>query len=172
MPLQETRRQRRQRCAEGIVKMDLLATAPGDDLSAESLIQKYPWGTVLVAGWESIEPAVKLRRLAAQRQHYLDVFLGSVDSSGKITIHPLENGGDANRTIILSRDDLPGDARGTTELWERLHQPFLADAEAQADPLKKIEGFRAAIAVDYGCELAHQHLADVARQMLQQPTPK
>jgi hypothetical protein len=48
-------------------------------------------------------------------------------------------------------------------LWERLHAPFLASADAEVDPMRKIEAYRRAIQVDYACELAHQKLADVAR---------
>ena len=65
-----------------------------------------------------------------------------------------------------------GFRRGTTEtfakvasLWERLHLPFLRDADAEAEPLKRIERYRRTIAVDYACELAHQKLSQTAREL-------
>jgi hypothetical protein len=56
-------------------------------------------------------------------------------------------------------------------LWERLHVPFLAAADAEANPLRKIAGYRQTIEVDYACELAHQHLADVARELCKAAQP-
>jgi hypothetical protein len=50
-------------------------------------------------------------------------------------------------------------------MWERLHAPFLAQADMTHDPEQKIEAYRRTIAVDYACELAHQRLADVARAL-------
>src|SRR5215210_567005 len=58
MPLQEARRQRRQRCGEGVVALDLMAQGPGDVLDGRHIIENYPHGQLLVAGWGSIEPAV------------------------------------------------------------------------------------------------------------------
>jgi hypothetical protein len=49
---------------------------------------------------------------------------------------------------------------------EQLHTPFIAAADAQADPIQKMEGYRRAIAVDEASELAHQKLSDVAREMM------
>ncbi len=51
----------------------------------------------------------------------------------------------------------------TMASWEQLHLPFLADADAQTDLLRKMDGYRKAIAVDYACELAHQKLSATAR---------
>jgi len=50
-------------------------------------------------------------------------------------------------------------------MWEDLHRPFLAAADIQVDPIARIEGYRRAQRVDYGCELAHQKAADVAREL-------
>ena len=50
-------------------------------------------------------------------------------------------------------------------LWERLHTPFLAEADAQGDAVAKVEGYRKTIEVDYACELAHQKLSDAARRL-------
>ena len=51
-------------------------------------------------------------------------------------------------------------------LWERLHTPFVMAADAEADPIRKMEGYRTAIRVDYASELAHQKLSDTARLMM------
>src|SRR5881275_2878658 len=59
MPLQEARRQRRQRCGEGIVRLDLIARGAGDPIRAQEIIEKYPHGQLLIAGWGSIQPAVE-----------------------------------------------------------------------------------------------------------------
>ena len=53
-------------------------------------------------------------------------------------------------------------------MWERLHVPFLAAADMQADPVQKIEGYRKTIRVDYASELAHQKLSDVAHELARQ----
>jgi hypothetical protein len=50
-------------------------------------------------------------------------------------------------------------------LWERLHAPFLAAADAQSDPIRKMDLYRRTIQVDYACELAHQKLSDVAKNL-------
>src|SRR6476660_6397786 len=66
MPLQEARRQRRQRCGEGVVALDLVAQGPNDNLDARRVLENFPHGQLLVAGWRTIEPAIWLRRLAAE----------------------------------------------------------------------------------------------------------
>jgi hypothetical protein len=76
-PLQEARRQRRQVCGEGAVRLDLWAGGPDDALDAEQIIADHPHGQLLVAGWASIEPAVRLRELARQKQLYVETFLGA-----------------------------------------------------------------------------------------------
>jgi hypothetical protein len=197
MPLQEGRRQRRQRCGEGIVRLDLLARGTDDRIDARDIVEKYPNGQLLVAGWGSLEPALQVRRLQSQRDLYLDTFLASV--------YPMDGG---RIVVIVATDDSPlpppdpmpleelrrrlpphslilpgnqllqGPMRGDTRtwgmimaLWERLHAPFLAATDAQSDPLLKIAGFRKTIEVDYACELAHQHLSDVARQLCKSAPP-
>ena len=74
-------------------------------------------------------------------------------------------------SIVLHENELPrGSQKGdwrtfshVMEMWERLHAPFLAQADQTVEPMQKIEAYRRTIAVDYACELAHQKLADVAR---------
>src|SRR5436309_8234740 len=51
MPLQEARRQRRQRCGEGIVRLDLIATGQSDIIDGRRIVKDYPHGQLLVAGW-------------------------------------------------------------------------------------------------------------------------
>ncbi len=53
-------------------------------------------------------------------------------------------------------------------MWERLHTPFLAAADADKDLVARIEAYRMTIRVDYACELAHQRLSDVARDLARQ----
>src|SRR5437773_3665545 len=74
MPLQETRRQRRQRCGEGAVRLDLIASGPGEEPDPEEIIARYPQGQLLVAGWGSIAPAQRVRELQRQRALYVETF--------------------------------------------------------------------------------------------------
>jgi hypothetical protein len=78
LPLQEARRQRRQRCGEGVVCLDLLAEGPGDQLDARHVIENFPHGQLLVAGWGSLAPAVALRQLQGRFGLYVETFLGAV----------------------------------------------------------------------------------------------
>jgi hypothetical protein len=192
MPLQEARRQRRQRCGEGVVALNLIAADANDHVDGQRIVENYPHGQLLVAGWRSIEPALQLRRLQREHLLYLESFLAAVlpvGSSKLVVIVPTEDvalptGEFASvddlirrlpaHSIVLSEDELPAEARkGDTNtyaqvmaMWERLHAPFLAAADMQINPLRKIEGYRRAIAVDYACELAHQKASDAARQIL------
>jgi hypothetical protein len=174
MPLQEARRQRRQRCGEGIVKLDLIAKGPEDYLDPEKIVEAYPHGQFLVAGWQSIEPALKVRRLQAEREQYAETFLAAVHPATnglKIMIVALEEM--KTPSIELVESDLPRGARKgntktfahTMSLWERLHRPFLTAADATVDLLRKIEAYRQTIRVDDACELAHQNLSFAAAQL-------
>lgn len=191
MPLQEARRQRRQRCGEGTICLDLIASGPDDQITGRHVVENYPHGQLLVAGWKTLEPAIDVR--AQQKLHslYVETFLAAAYPMGAgrvIVIAPTEDvqlpAGDFNSVdalaaklpahcILLSDNELPQGARpGTWQtyaevmaLWERLHLPFLAAADMQADAHGKIEGYRRTIHVDYACELAHQKLSDVAHQL-------
>lgn len=193
MPLQEARRQRRQRCGDGVVCLDLIATGPNDVIDARHVIENFPHGQLLVAGYQSIAPAVEVRRLAREHQFYLDAFLAAVYDvdAGRgraVVIAPTEDAALPRQapssldelirlsppgSVVLGERELPaGSRKGTADtfgnvmsLWERLHEPFLAAADAQADPVRKMEGYRATLRVDYACELAHQKLSDAARSM-------
>jgi hypothetical protein len=191
MPLQETRRQRRQRCGEGIVRLDLVAENQSDHIEARHVLENYPHGQLLVAGWGTIEPAVQFRALAAKHGLYAETFLAAVYpvSSGRaVVIVPTVDaalptpeprsrealvGQLPAGSLVLVQSELPrGSRKGTYEtygevmaLWERLHAPFLEAADRETEPLRKIEMYRQTIAVDYACELAHQGIAAVAREL-------
>jgi hypothetical protein len=189
MPLQEARRQRRQRCGEGVVCLDLIAQDAGDHVDGQRIVENYPHGQLLVAGWGTIEPAKKIRDLQKQHGLYVETFLAAaypVGGARAVAIVPMDSvalPGLAPRSIdellralppnsmVFHENELPkGPQKGTwqtyaavMDMWERLHAPFLAQADMMHDPIQKIEGYRKTIAVDYACELAHQKLADVAR---------
>jgi len=190
MPLQEARRQRRQRCGEGIVCLDLISLGPEDRMDGRHVVEHYPHGQLLVAGWGSIDPALRVRELQAEHGLFVETFLAAVYPVGpeaRVVVlvptadvrlpPPLPQSIDAllpqlpAHCIILTENELPrGSRRGTWKtyaevmaLWERLHSPFLAAADMQVDPVQKIEGYRKTIRVDYACELAHQKISDTAR---------
>ena len=192
MPLQESRRQRRQVCGEGGIKLDLLAAGPDDRLDAEHVLTHVAHGQLLVAGWATLEPAVEVRRIAAERGLYVETFLAAVypvaGGGRAVAVVPLaaelpppaegESPDDLARrlpehSVVLDADDLPrGHLPGTDEtfartmaLWERLHAPFLAAAAEVADPRVRIDAYRRTIAVDYACEKAHQWLSGTAGEM-------
>jgi hypothetical protein len=170
LPLQEARRQRRQRCGEGIVCLDFLASGPQDQMDVESIVGQIPHGQVLIAGWNSVEPAIRARTLRSERNLYLDVFLAAARQDGSVDVFALLND---TTGLKFAAGELPhGRQRGTAEtyaftmsIWEQLHTPFLNAADAETDPLKKIAGYRRAIEVDYACELAHQMMAEVIARM-------
>jgi hypothetical protein len=195
MPLQEARRQRRQRCGEGIVCLDLISHGPDDRIDGRHVAEHYPHGQLLVAGWGSIEPALRIRELQAEHGLFVETFLAAAYPTGPesrervIVLVPLDHVRLPPplpqpidvllpqlpvHSVVLAQSELPrGSRRGTWEtyaqvmaIWERLHTPFLAAADMQVDPVQKMEGYRKTIQVDYACELAHQHLADAARKRI------
>lgn len=194
MPLQESRRQRRQHCGEGVVRLDIVAADADVPLDPKRIVEENPHGQLLVAGWASIDPAVEVRRLQMERSAYVEAFLAAVYPIGAgraVVIVPtaevrlpgasvrsvdelLENV--PPHSIVLNETELPrgprpGDTHTfaqTMALWERLHAPFLSAADAEAEPLRRIHAYRRAIDVDYACELAHQRLSHTARRMAQQ----
>jgi hypothetical protein len=196
MPLQETRRQRRQRCGEGIVALDLIAHGPTDAIDGRRIVENYPHGQLLVAGWGSINPAVKVRELQSEHTLYVETFLAAVYPIGSgraVVIVPLPEIPPPDRhpasiddlirlapphSLIYNLEELPkgtrkGDWHTYAEvmaMWERLHAPFLAAADMQVDPIQKMEGYRKTIRVDYACELAHQKLSDVAKSLSRKKT--
>jgi len=202
MPLQEARRQRRQRCGEGTVKLDWISQEPQEAIDAQTVIEAHPAGQFLVAGWGSIEPAMQVRRLATERQLYVETFLAAVypivdsairpDTAARVVLivptaeTPLPDA--QPRTpedlaallpvgaLLLNADELPaGERRGDTTtyaqvmgLWERLHRPFLKAADAATDRVTRMAAYREVLRMDYACELAHQRLSDVAKELTRQ----
>lgn len=173
LPLQEARRQRRQRCGEGTVWLDLIAHSPTDILDPEQIVEQAPHGQLLIAGWETAAPAAAARRLAEERGLYLDVFLAAATAADPCVVLPRLDS-PVSEGLPLQLQTLPrGQHAGTfqtyaftMDLWERLHSPFLAAADAMLDPIARMQGYRGVIEVDYACELAHQKLADTARGVL------
>jgi hypothetical protein len=192
LPLQEARRQIRQRCGEGIVCLDLIPEGPDDVMDPLHVVRNFSHGQLLVAGWGTIEPALRVRQLAAQHGLFLETFLAAAYPGPRerlIAIIPIPQIRLPDpepremeelarlcppHSIVLSESEVPhGSRRGTFQtygqvmaMWERLHTPFLAAADAQKDPLQKMEGYRTTLRVDQACELAHQKLSDVAREMM------
>ncbi len=193
MPLQESRRQRRQRCGEGTIRLDLIAASAHDTIDAAAVAQNYPHGQLLIAGWGSIEPARQFRAIATRQRLYAETFLAAV--------YPMAGGGRAvvivpnaevalppadempidrliprlpPHTLVLSMTELPAGQRPgdtvtfahTMSLWERLHLPFLAMADSTRSLERRIAAYQKTIGIDYACELAHQKLSDAARQLL------
>jgi len=185
MPLQEARRQRRQKCGEGTVHLGLIAKSPNDKLPVERIIDQYPFGQLLIAGWGTIQPAIQFRRLQAERGLYVDTFLAATypTTDGPIIAIipedcplPAANEPDPRlppHTLLFKSNQLPlspqkGDYETYShvmQIWESLHTPFLQFADAQKDPIEKIQAYRRTIRIDYACELAHQKLAAVAARL-------
>jgi hypothetical protein len=185
MPLQESRRQRRQRCGEGVIRLEYFASGPDDQLDGRKIVQAAGHGQILIASWGSILAAVDGRRQQMESGLYVDVFLAAVYpvDSGRIVaiipdkdvmlppIGPMPVNMLMRRlpphSIVLSDAELSA-ARtyaATMAIWERLHAPFLAAADATVNPIRRIEAYRKTIRVDYACEPAHQKISDTARQI-------
>lgn len=192
LPLQEARRQIRQRCGEGAIQLHLLARSSGELIDPQQIISGFPHGQLLVAGRGTIQPAVEIRRIALQKQLYVETFLAAVypviDSDSVIAIVGLEKSSlpppvprpidelqtllPANSVLLETRqipaDSVTGNATtfaGVMALWERLHTPFLLAAGIETDAIRRMEAYRLTLRVDPACELAHQFLAEIARHL-------
>jgi hypothetical protein len=174
LPLQEARRQRRQRAGEGVVCLDLIATGPEEGLDPERIAREIPHGQLLVAGFQSLAPSLELRRIQSERALYLDTFLAAAYPSQSglvVTIYPLPDSTEHCLTLPigeLPHGRVPGTAKTygqVMDLWERLHAPFLATADSEKDPISRIQAYRLAIEVDYACEFAHQRLSNAAKEL-------
>ena len=170
---------------------DLIAQDANDRVDGERIVQNYPHGQLLVAGWGTIEPALKIRDLQKKHGLYVETFLGAafpvgdsravaiVPSDGVKLPDPISRSIDEllrllpPNSMVYHQNELPrGAQKGTwktyahvMDMWERLHAPFLGQADMMHDPIQKIEGYRRTIAVDYACELAHQRLSQVAIEL-------
>jgi hypothetical protein len=172
MPLQESRRQRRQRCGEGKIRLDFIASGPTERINGKDIVETIQQGQILVAGWGSIQPATEARRAQKELELYVDVFLAAAyptDQGRTVVIVP---GDDAMLPATPNRIEISDAELGAVKtyeavmaIWELLHAPFLAAADATVDPVSRMEAYRKTIGVDYACELAHQRLADTARGM-------
>ena len=195
MPLQEARRQARQRCGEGRVDLHRIATGAADVIDPAAEVDACPHGQLLVAGWGTAAPAAAVRRLAVERHLYVEAFLAAafpaadagrplvavVPTDGPLPPPVPRSAADLlaalpHGSFLIDADSLPPvTARGTSatyavvmSVWERLHAPFLAAAEAEPDPLRRMAAFRRTIDVDPAAELAHQHLSTTARDVARQ----
>lgn len=195
LPLQEARRQRRQLSGEGTIDLSThIARDASSNIDAAAIALRITHGQVLVAGFGTIAPAIALRKIARQRQLYLDVFLAAaypVGGSVGVLIVPSDDVAlppaqayspdellrrSPPHAILLPIDQLPppqprGDTKTfayTMDLFEQLHRPFLALADA-AQPLEqKVMLYRRTIEVDYAAEFAHQRLSNTARELARQ----
>ncbi len=177
LPLQEARRQIRQRCGEGAVRLHLFPASPDQKIDPARILNDCPTGQLLVAGWNTIAPAVELRQLAHERHLYIETFLASIEPTPGhnplITIAPLPDWPRVENCLRLKSDQLPPDAprgnantfAGVMDLWEQLHTPFLQAAKNQPNPIDRMQAYRLTLQVDPACELAHQFLADIARHL-------
>jgi len=195
LPLQEARRQIRQRCGEGAVALHCIAPGSAAVIDPETLTRQYPTGQLLIAGWGTIQPAIQLRKLAAERSLYLETFLAAIypvinpviNPDPVIAIVPIESPMPDPQprqlaelallvpagTLLVPVDQLPAAAaKGTANsyaqvmaIWERLHLPFLNAASTEPDPVRRMQRYRLTLRVDPACELAHQFLADIARKL-------
>lgn len=129
MPLQEARRQRRQICGEGTVRLDLWATSDEDVFQPHELVKTISHGQLLIAGWADIAPAVEFRRLASEMGLFVETFLGAV--------YPLDADGLRRVVAIVPTDNItlpPADValEGRLDELARRLPPFsiiLADDE-------------------------------------------
>lgn len=192
MPLQEARRQRRQRALEGLFCFDLVSDGPEDHIEGRHVLENYPHGVLLVAGWGTLEPALQTRKLQGRFRLYVDVLLGAkyplIGGGNAIVVVPHEHailpavcprrwnelpGVMPAHSLIFREEELPkGPRHKTPELiskvqgwWESMHWPFVLDARDTRDLRKRLSAYRRAIEVDYGCELAHQELSDTVKQL-------
>lgn len=196
MPLQECRRQRRLRCAEGDCQLSLISTDPDQPIDPQTILNNHPQGQFLIAGYGTLAPAAEFRRLAAKAGCYADTFLAAayriVGGATAVVIAPHANTGlppaDTYsidnllgllppHVILLNAADLPpaGDTSPATlasvqSLWQRLHLPYLAMADNTQHPIHQIDAYRQVLTVDYACELAHQRLSDTARKFKSSPS--
>src|SRR5688500_7833072 len=163
MPLQEARRQRRQRCGEGIVALDLIASGPEDAIDGRRVVENYPHGQLLDAGWGTFAPAQDVRRLQAEYEMYVESFLAAAYAIGEgrvIVIAPTDDVALRDlrpdtidhliarlppHCIVVAEEAVPkGIRKGTWQTYaeglgvcERLHARVLAAAGAEVDDTRQ-----------------------------------
>ncbi len=67
LPLQEAHRQRRRRCGEGIVRLDLTAESAFDRIDGRHIVENFPFGQLLVAGWADIAAGFEFAKFRETR---------------------------------------------------------------------------------------------------------
>lgn len=189
-PLQEARRQRRQRAGEGRISLSLPAMGVGEGLQARELADRLPHGLFLVAGLGSTEPGEALRQLHKDRGNYAEVMLGvalEMGTGGVATFavaRPVRNvsarGGSPEEllralpphSVFVSASQaggavaaFPETYAGAMGLFEALHRPYLAMADAMPVGLARLQAYRQVQGIDPASELAHQNAAFLCRQL-------
>ena len=180
-----------------VLKIEDNPLPPGRRRIARHVLDNFSHGQLLVAGWGSIEPAVRVRELAAQHNLYLETFLAAAYPAGEgqvVAIVPLPEVHLPEATPRAIDELIPGFCRPIASCCRqgsfrreaaagrmkpmhkscrcgRIHLPFLAAADHATEPVLKMEGYRKTIRVDAACELAHQKLPDVARQLMKLASP-
>ena len=169
MPLQEARRQRRQRCGEGVVALDLIAQGPHDDrrrptdrgeFSARAAARRRVG--VDRAGGSGSAPSGGARavRRDVSRGGRIPSAARRRSSSCHWTMRNCRRAISTrsrtwksscrNHSLVAERSAIVnGQRKGTPQtfgevmaLWERLHAPFLAEADAERDLVRQIERYR------------------------------
>jgi hypothetical protein len=182
-PLQESRRQIRTRCAEGGISLDLESTG------WVAFSDRYTHGQFLVPGEGTTGPGERLRETFRTRGLYAEAFLAlsvSLPNGARIvaaTPNPSRLTPTATSLEHVQRQlpphsivvgvsspngetqNFPPTPASTTSLWQQLHLPFLALADAMPVSEPKLHAYRRVLDVDYACELAHQNAAAVAREL-------
>ena len=198
MPLQEARRQIRLRCGEGAVGTRVFVgrmDEPELDLTAdEMMLDLYPHGQFMVRQTASVSVAAAVRRRAAERRLYVEVLMAAFypapgqheTGAGTTILVPTADtrlparGGladglprgclriDPTEMPVMTDHGTPATFAAVSALWERLHAPFLAAADAEPDAVRRMALYRRTIEVDPACEFAHQRLSTTARDLARQ----
>ncbi len=192
MPLQEARRQIRQKAGEGTAALHFIADGPQTTFDVPAIARQFPQSQILLAGWATLAPAQELRRILKQDGQLAEAFLAAAysiagggiavalvpDDSRTVPDATSRTVDDLSRllpphSLILPRSELPtAPLPGTTATfariarwWEQLHLPYLAAADAEALPARRLAAYRRVLAIDPACELANQKLSVLAREM-------
>jgi len=180
MPLQEARRQRRQRCGEGnrLLRFDLLKVLaiqiPVQRVLGEVFFRpasSSPAGPAFNPHWKyagfsrsstcnvetflaAVYPTTEARIIAIAPEN--SPLASSRSASARIApaapppAHAFLFAATASQGVLARA--LYQTYSQVMSMWESLHAPFLAAADAEPDPIKKNHAYRRTIGVDYACE--------------------
>jgi len=132
----------------------------GDQIPVQRVLEKYSFRPVFFAGWASIQPALEIRRLSAVTdctsrpssppfiQHTEGQVLAIAPENSPLPApeaRPLESLRQLSPPhAFYRRDSFQGFSPGllstysqVMSMWESIHAPFLAAADAEPDPIKK-----------------------------------